>query len=78
MIAGAPRTSVRSAGIKWDKRREHGCALKQAKWLVQRIDGIEAPVSDRPLCTSRTIVVATEAKGPDHGLNTLGKPGNVG
>jgi hypothetical protein len=25
-----------------------------------------------------TIVVSKEAQGPDHGLNTLGNPGNVG
>jgi hypothetical protein len=36
------------------------------------------PVSDRLLRTRRAIVVAKEAQGPDHGLNTLGNLGNVG
>jgi hypothetical protein len=36
------------------------------------------PVSDRLLCTRCVIVVAKEAQGPDHGLNTLGNRGDVG
>jgi hypothetical protein len=50
----------------------------QAKRRVSGLDAIEAPVSDHLLGSRCAIVVVTEAKAPDHGLNALGKPGDVG
>jgi hypothetical protein len=52
--------------------------------LIKAERPVPAPRAvDRPFLTvyyarGCAIVVAKEDKGPDHGLNTLGNPGNVG
>src|SRR5580692_6165239 len=77
-VAGAARASMRSAGIRCDKRRQQKCASKQAKLRVSAPRRIQLIGSTLAANAVRDLPLPATGEGAILGPTTTPNPGNVG